>query len=69
MSLLYNSSLSIEKREEVDIENFLNEEPEGSNPAVSALWWEAKGDWDKAHKLVQNGNQDKNWVHTHLHRV
>ena len=53
----------------MDIEEFLSEEPDGSNPGVSALWWQAKGDWDKAHKLVQDGSQDNNWVHAHLHRV
>ena len=53
----------------MDIENFLSKEPDGSNLAISALWWQAKGDWDKAHKLVQHGNQDNNWIHAHLHRV
>ena len=53
----------------MDIENFLDEEPDGSNPAISALWWETKGDWDKAHKMVQDGNQENNWVHAHLHQA
>jgi len=39
-------------------------------PALQGLWWLAKGDWDRAHKVVQ-GHEDQddcNWVHAHLHR-
>ena len=39
-------------------------------PALQALWWLAKGNWDQAHKVCQ-GHEDKddvNWVHAHLHR-
>lgn len=48
-----------------------------SNPAppteasvyLQALWLEAKGNWDKAHVLIQN-LPDKNaaWIHAYLHR-
>jgi len=39
-------------------------------PALAALWWEAKGDWDRAHGLVMDeGGQDCAWVHAYLHRV
>lgn len=39
-------------------------------PSLSALWWAAKGDWDKAHKLVQDEDDaEAAWVHAHLHRV
>jgi hypothetical protein len=39
-------------------------------PALAALWWEAKGDWDRAHGLVMDeGDQDCAWVHAYLHRV
>jgi len=35
-----------------------------------ALWWAAKGDWDKAHKIVmEEEGADAAWVHAHLHRV
>ena len=37
--------------------------------ALQALWFDAKGDWDKAHELVQadeGGAGD--WVHAYLHR-
>jgi hypothetical protein len=37
---------------------------------LQALWWAAKGDWDKAHKLVQDDEgSDAAWVHAYLHRV
>lgn len=48
---------------------------EASPPAdlsqpLTALWWGAKGDWDKAHALAQQTpTADGAWVHAHLHRV
>ena len=37
---------------------------------LAALWWAAKGDWDAAHKLVQDqSSTDAAWVHAYLHRV
>ena len=39
-------------------------------PALAALWWAAKGDWDKAHKIVMNEETaNAAWVHAYLHRV
>ena len=39
-------------------------------PPLKALWWAAKGDWDQAHKIVQDeGDADAAWVHAYLHRV
>ena len=40
------------------------------SPPLAALWWAAKGDWDAAHKIVQD-ESDKNsaWVHAYLHRL
>ena len=26
--------------------------PEGLTPPLAALWWDAKGDWTQAHRLV-----------------
>jgi hypothetical protein len=38
--------------------------------ALAALWWEAKGDWDRAHALVMDDSGlDCAWVHAYLHRV
>ena len=41
--------------------------PEGLGPALAALWPEAKGDWDQAHRLAQAA--DGAWAHAYLHRV
>ena len=45
--------------------------PPGLAPALEALWWDAKGDWTKAHELAQENESDKAsaWVHAYLHRV
>jgi hypothetical protein len=43
--------------------------PTGLKPALEALWFEAKGDWERAHELAQadeGGAGD--WVHAYLHR-
>jgi hypothetical protein len=40
------------------------------DPPLAALWWAAKGQWDAAHKLVQDeADMDSAWVHAYLHRV
>ncbi len=37
---------------------------------LQALWWDRKGDWEKAHELCQSaGSSDGDWVHAYLHRV
>jgi hypothetical protein len=39
-------------------------------PPLAALWWAAKGDWDAAHKIVQDeSDANSAWVHAYLHRV
>ena len=44
--------------------------PSGSAPALAALWWAAKGDWDKAHGIVmKEESREAAWVHAYLHRV
>ncbi|MGE0575218.1 MAG: hypothetical protein AB7F22_03200 [Reyranella sp.] len=44
--------------------------PSDVGPALQALWWLLRGDWDHAHKCVQQHEDDDacNWVHAHLHR-
>jgi hypothetical protein len=38
-------------------------------PGLRALWQEAKGDWDAAHRTVQaEDGADAAWVHAYLHR-
>jgi len=42
----------------------------GLEPPLAALWWAAKGEWDKAHTIVMNEETaDAAWVHAYLHRV
>ncbi|KRQ92465.1 hypothetical protein [Bradyrhizobium valentinum] len=39
-------------------------------PLLVALRWAAKGDWGRAHKIVQDeGSAEAAWVHAYLHRV
>ncbi len=38
--------------------------------ALRALWHEARGEWDTAHKCAQDqADADGAWVHAYLHRV
>jgi hypothetical protein len=48
-----------------------NAAPDGKlTPPLAALWWAAKGDWDAAHKIVQDeSDANSAWVHAYLHRV
>ena len=44
--------------------------PRDLAPALQALWWAAKGDWDKAHAIVmKDEGAEAAWVHAYLHRV
>jgi hypothetical protein len=44
--------------------------PTGAAPALAALWWIRKGDWDRAHEIVMNDHSgDAAWVHALLHRI
>jgi hypothetical protein len=37
---------------------------------LAALWWAANGQWDQAHKIVQDEDDANSaWVHAYLHRV
>lgn len=43
--------------------------PAGLTLALQALWWDAKGDWDKAHDSINDEpGQDAARVHAYLHR-
>jgi hypothetical protein len=38
-------------------------------PALAALWQDAKGDWDAAHRIAQDiEDVDGAWIHAYLHR-
>ena len=44
--------------------------PTSLSRALEALWYEAKGEWDRAHSLAQSvPTADGAWVHAYLHRV
>jgi hypothetical protein len=37
--------------------------------ALAGLWWDAKGDWTRAHESAQRDEgHEGSWVHAHLHR-
>jgi len=43
--------------------------PEKIDKNLKALWWDAKGKWEKAHRMVQNiNNTTASRVHAYLHR-
>jgi hypothetical protein len=43
--------------------------PNGLTHATQALWWDAKGDWNKAHECAQAQEDAVGaWVHAYLHR-
>ena len=44
--------------------------PDPALPALlQALWYEARGDWDRAHQITQKLDTiDAAWVHAYLHR-
>ncbi len=44
-------------------------EPPAVSVPLKALWHDAKGDWDYAHRLVQDDRSAESaWVHAYLHR-
>ncbi len=43
--------------------------PAKAGRELKALWWDAKGNWEKAHRLVKEmNNSSASWVHAYLHR-
>jgi len=43
--------------------------PAGLSLALVGLWWDAKGDWTRAHEAAQQDEgRDGSWVHAYLHR-
>lgn len=44
--------------------------PKGLSVYLQALWWDSKGDWDRAHEIAQDaGSREGDWIHAYLHRV
>jgi len=51
------------------VEEFEAAKVEEFDGALLALWWDAKGEWDKAHRIAQDvAGPDGAWVHAFLHR-
>jgi hypothetical protein len=48
-----------------------NRPPSGLSPMLEALWFARKGDWKRAHAIVQERENEtiSALVHAHLHRV
>jgi hypothetical protein len=45
------------------------EPPAGLSLALAGLWWDAKGDWERAHESAQEDEgREGAWVHAYLHR-
>jgi len=43
--------------------------PSDLNSPLLALWYDAKGNWARAHQIVQDDNSgNAAWVHAYLHR-
>lgn len=43
--------------------------PPKTSPLLQAMWYDAQGDWEKAHNLAQDVSTSKgSWVHAYLHR-
>ena len=49
-----------------EFEAMTSEELDG---ALLALWWDGKGNWERAHEVAQDvSGPDGAWVHAYLHR-
>jgi hypothetical protein len=43
--------------------------PQEINVHLKSLWHDAKGDWNKAHELIQDEEtKEAAWIHAYLHR-
>ncbi|MGZ3872440.1 MAG: hypothetical protein ACXVJD_05960 [Mucilaginibacter sp.] len=47
----------------------LNQPQRDFSPQLKSLWYDAKGDWNQAHRQVDQFNDRQSaWVHAYLHR-
>jgi len=48
----------------------LDNPPDGISGLLKSLWYDAKGDWEKAHSIAQDINsKEGSLLHAYLHRV
>ena len=58
----------------MQFEDFLNSltasaPPSGTSAYLQSLWYDGKGDWDKAHTVIQDvPDKNASWIHAYLHR-
>ena len=58
----------------MNLESFIeslmaDDPPAGLSLYLLSLWYDAKGDWSKAHDVIQNEeNKNGSWIHAYLHR-
>ena len=47
-----------------------NKPPKDISPCLEAMWYQAKGKWEEAHRIAQSEKSHAgSWVHAFLHRV
>ena len=47
----------------------LNRPPDNASPYLLSLWHDAKGNWEKAHTIIQDiDDRSASWIHAYLHR-
>lgn len=55
--------------EEFRLSQSSNNPPADLSHALTGLWWDAKGDWKRAHESAQQDEGPAGaWVHAYLHR-
>ena len=43
--------------------------PPSISAHLEALWYDAKGDWEGSHNIIQDiGDANASWIHAYLHR-
>jgi hypothetical protein len=71
---LYHRCSAVARLERMDLHSFKEsiaqpQPPAGLSPALQALWWDAKGDWNQAHERAQERDDAAGMhVHAYLHR-
>jgi hypothetical protein len=69
-----SSARALDQRETMTLDEFRQSliataPPFGLTHALTGLWWDAKGDWRKAHESAQQDERSEgSWVHAYLHR-
>ena len=47
----------------------LSSAPSTISEHLKALWYDAKGNWEQSHNIIQDiGDANASWIHAYLHR-